>query len=254
MAFCNVCGSELREGASFCRVCGAAVDGVVPQVPVNAQAPAAVQPPAAAQASTATQGNGRAPYQGAPQPNEGVDAQGGFAGQTDQAAQQSIGGQGGPQGPQGTAAQPGPQGFAAGQGPDTGAPGAPGSTPTPNTTTVSIDLGADMTSSFTPEDISNNKVFALATYLLGFIGIIVALLAAHTSPFAMFHAREATKLVVTQALIGLLMVLLCWTLIVPLLGLIAMIALGVVELICIWRVAKGEAKEAPVVGSLKFLK
>lgn len=123
----------------------------------------------------------------------------------------------------------------------------------PNTTTLAVDLGSDHTSLFSKDDISKNKVFAIGTYLLGFLGIIVALLAARESKFAMFHAREAMKLIVVQLLLGMISLFLIWTIIVPLAALICYIILGVVQLICIFRACKGQAKKAPIVGSFKFL-
>ena len=49
----------------------------------------------------------------------------------------------------------------------------------------------DHTAEFTPQDISEHKVFAMLPYLLGTIGIIIALLAAKDSKYIMFHVREA---------------------------------------------------------------
>lgn len=52
----------------------------------------------------------------------------------------------------------------------------------------------DHTAEFDPKDISDNKVFAMICYLMGFIGIIVALLATNSSKYAMFHVRQALKI------------------------------------------------------------
>ena len=43
----------------------------------------------------------------------------------------------------------------------------------------------DHTAEFDPKDISDNKVFAMLCYLMDFIGIIVALLATHSSKYTM---------------------------------------------------------------------
>ena len=105
--------------------------------------------------------------------------------------------------------------------------------------------------SYDADDISNNKVFALAAYLLGPVGIIIAMLAAQNSPFAMFHARQSLKLSIVQVIL----VILC---IVPILGWIAFAICSaimlVVEIIMIVHACKGEAVEPPIVGELKFLK
>ena len=61
----------------------------------------------------------------------------------------------------------------------------------------------DHTAEFTPQDISEHKVFAMLPYLLGTIGIIIALLAAKDSKYIMFHVREALKLTVCAILVGI---------------------------------------------------
>lgn len=58
----------------------------------------------------------------------------------------------------------------------------------------------DHTAEFDPKDISDNKVFAMICYLMGFIGIIVALLATNSSKYAMFHVRQALKIEVASIL------------------------------------------------------
>lgn len=49
----------------------------------------------------------------------------------------------------------------------------------------------DHTAEFDPKDISDNKVFAMLCYLMDFVGIIIALLATHSSKYTMFHVRQA---------------------------------------------------------------
>jgi len=57
----------------------------------------------------------------------------------------------------------------------------------------------DHTAEFDPKDISDNKVVAMLVYLMGWIGIVIALLAAPQSPYAGFHSRQALKFVVLEA-------------------------------------------------------
>ena len=140
-----------------------------------------------------------------------------------------------------------------GQGHNDQAYASPNGTVHENTKSVKLDMGSDHTSMFSPEDISKNKVFAIGSYLLGFLGIIVALLAARESKFAMFHARESMKIIVVELLIGLITLLLFWTVLVPIAASICYIILAIVQLICVIRTCKGEAKMAPIVGSMKFL-
>ncbi len=112
----------------------------------------------------------------------------------------------------------------------------------------------DHTAEFSPQDISDNKVFAMLPYLMSFIGVIIALLAAPSSPFTMFHIRQGLKISVTQILLGICAAVLAITFIVPIAAGICMIILLVVQIICFFRVCKGQAKEPPIIKNLGFLK
>ena len=109
----------------------------------------------------------------------------------------------------------------------------------------------DHTAEYDPKDISENKVFAMAPYLMGALGIIVALLAAQKSEFTMFHVRQALKITLVQ----ILLYVCC---IVPFLGWIfcgvCSIILFVLQIIMFFRVCKGKAVEVPIVSNLGFLK
>lgn len=120
-------------------------------------------------------------------------------------------------------------------------------------TTVADQPGdpLDHTAEFDPADISANKVFALIPYLMGWVGVIITLLASSSSPYAGFHVRQALKIQIVTLLSLVLAI-------IPFLGWIAVgvwaiIAL-VLDLICFFRVCSGKAIEAPIVSSFKFLK
>ena len=110
---------------------------------------------------------------------------------------------------------------------------------------------ADHTAEFDPQDISDNKVFAMAAYLLSAVGIIITMLAAQKSPYAMFHARQALKISVCGALLMICMI-------VPFLGWlvagIGLLVLAVVSIIQFFSVCGGKAKEAPIIKNFGFLK
>ena len=112
----------------------------------------------------------------------------------------------------------------------------------------------DHTAEFDPKDISDNKVFAMLVYLMGTIGVIIALLASHASPYAMFHVRQGLKLTVVNILLGIIMVVLIWTVIVPIICGIAFVVLFVINIICFFQVCGGKAKEPAIVCSLGFLR
>ena len=73
----------------------------------------------------------------------------------------------------------------------------------------------DHTAEFDPADISANKVLAMVPYLMGWLGILITLLASGTSAYAGFHVRQALKIQVVTALSFVLAV-------IPFLGWIVM--------------------------------
>lgn len=109
----------------------------------------------------------------------------------------------------------------------------------------------DHTAEFDPKDISDNKVFAMICYLMGFIGIIVALLATNSSKYAMFHVRQALKIEVAS-------ILSIFVLIIPFLGWIAFPILQgiiwVIKIISFFQICSGKAKEPAIIISFGFLR
>ena len=112
--------------------------------------------------------------------------------------------------------------------------------------------GADHTAEFDRSDISANKVLAMVPYLMGWIGILITLLAAGTSAYAGFHVRQALKIQVCTTLVTIVGA------VSPVLGWIAIGVVGiaalVINIICFFSVCKGEAKEPPIVSNFAFLK
>lgn len=112
----------------------------------------------------------------------------------------------------------------------------------------------DHTAEFDAKDISENKVISMLVYLLGTVGIVIALLASNTSPYAAFHVRQALKFTVVEILSAIVTVLLCWTFIVPIAFFVLMVALFVVRFICFFQICGGKAKEPAIIRSLSFLR
>ncbi|MBQ8193810.1 MAG: zinc ribbon domain-containing protein [Oscillospiraceae bacterium] len=109
----------------------------------------------------------------------------------------------------------------------------------------------DHTAEFDAKDISDNKVVAMLPYLMGAIGLIIAILLANTSKYVSFHVRTALKFTVVETLLALLMI-------VPFLG---WMAYGVCYIICLvlriiafFQVCKGKAKDPAIISGLGFLK
>lgn len=112
----------------------------------------------------------------------------------------------------------------------------------------------DHTAEFDAKDISDNKVIAMLCYLMSIVGIIIALLGASKSDYAAFHVRQALKFTVIETLTGIITLLLCWTVIVPIAAGIWILVLFVVKIICFFSICKGEAKEPAIIRGFTFLK
>ena len=112
----------------------------------------------------------------------------------------------------------------------------------------------DHTAEFDAQDISNNKVLAMLCYLMGTIGIIIALLGSHDSPYAGFHVRQALKFSVIDILLLFVGLILCWTIIVPIACIIFYLVLFVVKIICFFSICTGKAKEPVIIRSFGFLR
>ncbi|MBQ3842723.1 MAG: zinc-ribbon domain-containing protein [Ruminiclostridium sp.] len=109
----------------------------------------------------------------------------------------------------------------------------------------------DHTSEFDPKDISDNKVFAMATYMLSVIGVVIALLASRDSKYLQFHIRQAMKLQITEILCTFLMI-------IPFLGWFAapicILIVSILQIIAFFQVCSGKAKEPAIVRSFPFMK
>lgn len=150
------------------------------------------------------------------------------------------------------------------------APAAPNAYPNPhyNPAPYTYADPYDHTAEFDPKDISDNKVISMLVYLMGWIGIVIALLASSHSKYAAFHVRQALKFTVVSILSSLATVCLVlvgalfyMTVIIPIIAAVAALALvimqivlGVIQIICFFQICKGKAKEPAIIRSLKFLK
>ena len=114
----------------------------------------------------------------------------------------------------------------------------------------------DHTAEFDPQDIHDNKIFAILCYIMGIVGIIVALLARSSvnSPYLSFHIKQSLKITITTILLGLISGLLAWTCIVPIAGMVCIVILEVVSIICFFQTCFNKSVEAPIVRNLPFLK
>ncbi len=112
----------------------------------------------------------------------------------------------------------------------------------------------DHTAEFDPQDVSENKVFALLGYCFSLAGVLFVYLGAKDSKYAMFHAKNAVSIAAVFGILTLATSLLSWTCIVPVAGAVCIILLLIANIICIFDVFNGKAKEPWIVRGLKFLK
>ena len=112
----------------------------------------------------------------------------------------------------------------------------------------------DHTAEFDAADISANKVLAMMPYLTGIMGVIIAMLAHADSPYTAFHVKQYLKLSVCQILLLIVSAVLCFTILIPVLGAIALAVLLVIRIICFVQICLGRAKEPAIVRRLGFLK
>lgn len=112
----------------------------------------------------------------------------------------------------------------------------------------------DHTAEFDAKDISENKVVSMLVYLMGPIGIIIALLVGNHSPYVSFHVRQALKFMVVEILATIIMVLLFWTAIAVIAYAVFMCALLIIKIVCFFQICGGKAKEPAIIRGLDFLK
>ena len=119
----------------------------------------------------------------------------------------------------------------------------------------------DHTAEFDAADIAENKLFAMAMYLLGPLGMIIAMLAVQDSRYTAFHVRQALKLTIAEILGILVLVVaafLIWSLRMRVFMVfviaVAIIGLVAIHLLCVLQVIRSKAKEVYLVRNLRFLK
>ena len=96
---------------------------------------------------------------------------------------------------------------------------------------------------YSAEDIEENKVIALLSYL-GIV-VLVPLLAKKESPYAQFHAKQGLVLLIAWIAIGIITVI---PIIGWIIGPIASIVLLIFSIIGIINALGGQTKELPLIG------
>ena len=114
----------------------------------------------------------------------------------------------------------------------------------------------DVTASFDSKDIEENKTMAILAYLS--ILVVIPIVMARESKFAMFHVNQGIVLAVIEILAGVILRVLGW---LPGIGFVVRIVISLIGIVClilliigIMAALNGQAKKLPVVGNFTFIK
>lgn len=104
----------------------------------------------------------------------------------------------------------------------------------------------DHTAEFAAEEVAKNKFYASLAYLLGAIGVVIALLVGQkeNSEYLAFHAKQGAKLAAASTLCTL----------IPVIGWLAALVLFFVSVVCFFKTNSGKSVEAPIVSSIELFK
>ena len=111
----------------------------------------------------------------------------------------------------------------------------------------------DRTAEFDQSDIHGNKLYAMAIYLLGLVGVFIALLGAKESAYVQFHVKQMLKFSIVELLLGICAAVLFFTILVPIAAGVCLTILEVIRIIAFFQVCGNKAKEPAIIRSLGFL-
>ena len=114
----------------------------------------------------------------------------------------------------------------------------------------------DHTAEFEAQDIQDNKVMGILAYI-GLL-VLVPIFAAKNSKYARFHANQGLVLLICAAIVltvlGILTVIPYVGIVFKILESLASLAVTGLAVFGIVNVARGKAKELPLIGKFKILK
>ena len=113
-----------------------------------------------------------------------------------------------------------------------------------------VTVAAETDPVFDPQDIADNRMLAMLGYLT--MGIL-PMLGCRNSAYAMHHVNQALWIYIGAMLCSLASGILAFTVIIPILGGIALIVLLVFEIIGIVRALKGSGKYLPFIEKLPVI-
>ncbi len=105
----------------------------------------------------------------------------------------------------------------------------------------------DKTELFEDADVQEHRFFAILIYLTGVVGIAISLLKDKSSPYLKFHIQEGLKIVAADALVLILCAVLSWTVIIPIISVVAVAASTAIKLTSAFWTYKGLTKNAIII-------
>ena len=111
----------------------------------------------------------------------------------------------------------------------------------------------DKTDLFHKDEVKEYRLTAVLVYLLGIIGIILALLTDKSSTYLKFHTDESLKITVITAALTAISVLLSFTFVVPVIASAGIVVCSVIRLICAYKTLNGKSEHAVLIRNLSIL-
>lgn len=111
----------------------------------------------------------------------------------------------------------------------------------------------DKSALFSGTEVKEYRLTAVLIYLLGIVGIILALITDKNSPYLKFHINESLKITVITASLTAISALLSFTFIIPALAGAGIIACSVVRLISAYKTLNGKSENAVIIRNLTIL-
>lgn len=114
----------------------------------------------------------------------------------------------------------------------------------------------DHTAEFSPEDIKENRLYALLIYVASLIGVVIALMIdkKQDSAYLRFHIRQGIKLFIMEGIVLVIMLILSWATVFVVIGVICLVFCFILNVIAFVQVCRKKAKEIPVIRLIGFLK
>lgn len=118
----------------------------------------------------------------------------------------------------------------------------------------------DHTEEFTADEVADGKLLALAGYAMGVVGLLFIYLSGKKSAYLDFHAKQILKIAICSMIVVAVEVVLSWTLLIPVVGIIvscipglALLAILVLDVMCFIKTARNQSVDVPLIYRFDWL-